>query len=230
MKQRRSIRSIITRASVFLLLGAIVNVALAWACVWLIVDLRGYVAHGFTRMERPDWYVTICRRAAAVRLYGFEPQPEQEDEWRAANLAPSILPGQPRWSRFNIPPRGEIERVVDDARGWPMVSLRTTYIAHTDSIDSVVWTSEWIGGIALPPQLPANSLNVWEVRALPLIPIWPNFAINTIIYAGILWLIVAAPGKVRRWRRIKRGLCSRCAYPVGQSQVCTECGRAVKTA
>jgi hypothetical protein len=53
------------------------------------------------------------------------------------------------------------------------------------------------------------------------------FTINTIFYAAILWLLFAAPGRVRRWRRIKRGLCPRCAYPQGASEVCTECGEEI---
>ena len=31
-----------------------------------------------------------------------------------------------------------------------------------------------------------------------------------------------------RDRRIKRGLCPACAYPVGTNDVCTECGKPVK--
>ena len=66
---------------------------------------------------------------------------------------------------------------------------------------------------------------------LPLRPIWPGFAINTLFYAAILrggWLLFAAPFAVRRRRRIKRGLCPACAYPIGTSEVCTECGKPVK--
>mgnify|MGYP003578232462 CR=1 FL=1 len=55
-------------------------------------------------------------------------------------------------------------------------------------------------------------------------PLWPGFAINTLFYAGILWVMFAAPFALRRRRRIKRGLCPACAYPVGESIVCTECG------
>jgi hypothetical protein len=62
---------------------------------------------------------------------------------------------------------------------------------------------------------------------LPLRPIWPGFAINTLFYAAILWLLFALPGALRRWRRIKRGLCPACAYPVGASDLCTECGKPV---
>jgi hypothetical protein len=32
---------------------------------------------------------------------------------------------------------------------------------------------------------------------------------------------------LRRHSRLKRGLCPACAYPVGESGVCTECGAAV---
>ena len=65
---------------------------------------------------------------------------------------------------------------------------------------------------------------------LPYQPIWPGFAINTMFYAAVLWLLFAAPlalRGVRRRRRIKRGLCVACAYPIGDSPVCTECGRPV---
>jgi hypothetical protein len=60
---------------------------------------------------------------------------------------------------------------------------------------------------------------------LPYRPIWPGFAINTVFYTAVLWLLFAAPFALRRRRRIKRGLCPKCAYPVGASEVCTECGK-----
>jgi hypothetical protein len=62
----------------------------------------------------------------------------------------------------------------------------------------------------------------------PCRPIWRGFAINTVFYAGVLWLLFAAPSALRRRRRIKRGLCPQCAYDlrgsVGGSQQCPECG------
>jgi hypothetical protein len=64
-----------------------------------------------------------------------------------------------------------------------------------------------------------------QPRLLSLRPIWPGFAINTFFYAGILWLLLTAPFALRRRRRIKRGLCPACAYPIGASSVCTECGQ-----
>ena len=66
---------------------------------------------------------------------------------------------------------------------------------------------------------------LWSVRdVVPIFPIPLGFAINTIFYAAILWLLFAVPGFVRRRIRIKRGLCQACGYPIGTSDVCTECG------
>jgi len=53
---------------------------------------------------------------------------------------------------------------------------------------------------------------------------FPGFAINTIFYAAILWMLFAGQRALRRKRRLKRGQCPACAYPVGSSAVCTECG------
>src|SRR5687767_7531158 len=107
------------------------------------------------------------------------------------------------------------------------------------------WMTEWRAGLPLHSVVGARSWKypgpetrdgVWLVRYpvfdgkktnalwLPYRPIWSGFAINTIFYAAILWMLFAAPFRVRRWRRIRRGLCPVCAYPIGQSPTCTECG------
>ncbi len=61
------------------------------------------------------------------------------------------------------------------------------------------------------------------VEPLPLRPIWPAFAVNTLFYAALLW----SPFALRRIIRVKRGLCPACGYPMGESAVCSECGKAL---
>src|SRR5688572_21137615 len=101
---------------------------------------------------------------------------------------------------------------------------------HFDVIKSrrVTWSPDISGiiietsGIQLPRNAPGN-----DPFALPLRLVYPGFAINMIFYAAILWvmwLLFAAPWALRRRRRIKRGLCPACAYPIGSNQLCTECG------
>ena len=62
---------------------------------------------------------------------------------------------------------------------------------------------------------------------LPLRPIWPAFALNTLFYAAIVFgasrLLIA----IRRSQRRRRNRCIRCAYPVSGLATCPECGTPV---
>ena len=61
----------------------------------------------------------------------------------------------------------------------------------------------------------AWALQLWGRQPIPDPPnIW-----------GQLWLLIPGPFALRRFLRTRRGLCPRCAYPVGESAVCSECGR-----
>jgi hypothetical protein len=105
--------------------------------------------------------------------------------------------------------------------GWPLRSVRGHDFAVND-----------------PRVLLNSNPSVWHQNMDVL---WPGFAINTIFYAAILWLPFAALGRFRRRRRIKRGLCPKCAYDLrgnphpgalpspaeGQGMLrCPECGTA----
>ena len=61
--------------------------------------------------------------------------------------------------------------------------------------------------------------------SLRLRPIWFAFAISTVFYGAVLWLLVQGPFALRRVLRRRRGLCPGCGYPVGESATCTECGK-----
>ena len=64
------------------------------------------------------------------------------------------------------------------------------------------------------------------LRSLPLQPLWPGFAVNTIFYAAILWLLTLGPFTARRMIRRKRGHCIKCGYDLrgDVSSGCPECG------
>jgi hypothetical protein len=67
-----------------------------------------------------------------------------------------------------------------------------------------------------------------DLKQIPFIPIWPGFAINTMFYAVILWVLFTGPFVLRRWRRIRRALCLKCGYDLRNrpidAAVCPECG------
>ncbi len=70
----------------------------------------------------------------------------------------------------------------------------------------------------------SKSTDISHQVILPWRPLWPGSIVNTIIYAAILWPLICRLFALRRLRRVKRGLCPKCAYPMGESVVCTECG------
>ena len=99
--------------------------------------------------------------------------------------------------------------------GWPLFTTQRS-LPDNEVLRRFAWTQT----IGRWPTIP----DLAESRIL-----WPGFAINTIFYAAMLWLLLAVPGFVRRRIRTRRGQCPACAYPIGTSNVCTECGAAVKS-
>ena len=98
--------------------------------------------------------------------------------------------------------------------GFPLTSVGGS--AHTLSR-----SIEWRSHNALQP---SSLLHAERHRYIPVRPTWPGFAVNTIFYGGLIWFLLVAPFALRRFLRRRRGLCPMCAYPLGDSPVCTECG------
>ncbi len=217
----------------FLLLGAIVNVAVAWVlAVTLNVFDGGETEGQWRQIRRPGeffWQGQSKHRTGGVWIAArfVRTSDDLEDDsgkYRGGDAVPS-------WSGFAQPTKefqtGESQAVWrwGDGRGWPLLCLWSETKRYNDKADHrdivpVQWgiktdLSEWGGG---------NPHNMGP-RVLPLRPICPGFAINTVFYAAILWLLFAAPFVLRRRRRIRRGLCPACGYRVGTSPVCTECGK-----
>ncbi|MCI0363871.1 MAG: hypothetical protein L0Y44_07615 [Phycisphaerales bacterium] len=69
--------------------------------------------------------------------------------------------------------------------------------------------------------------NGTEYRILPFGVLPLGFALNTVFYALIASIVAALFVVVRRVVRRHRDLCPACAYPVGESSTCTECGMVI---
>ena len=105
--------------------------------------------------------------------------------------------------------------------GWPCLAL-TGEVGGYDKGSGIVLKNKWFGGPVNRGGFPMTALGA---AVLPLLPVWPGFTVNTLFYAAILWLLTCGPFALRRFIRRRRGLCPACAYPVGESDVCTECGK-----
>ena len=134
---------------------------------------------------------------------------------------------------------------------WPspklLVGLGRNFGYEQCQVPSVRWPTEnnyWVGVVwqkragwpaytllseGWKDQITGAGGSSIEFRGLPLCPIWPGFALNTFFYAVVLWLVYYGLLAMRRLIRRRRGLRPKCAYPVGESAVCTECGKELAT-
>jgi hypothetical protein len=219
---------------VFLLAGALVNVGVAWIVAAAIEPDRALMtaepSRGLTAADHPRWKVTVGT-ALGSTLVGSsatrEPPPrgnlpanatQQEiDAWMRGQAVrePRDIVEVPSWSRAARPPTAgdyESPQLWEDARGWPMRSL-AAFVGEGGTFRAGLRIGGTAGALGFP-------------RGLPLKPLWPGFAANTVLYAAILWLLIPGPFALRRLIRRGRGRCPACGYDLKHAahESCPECG------
>ena len=186
-------------AAIFLLAGAVVNVAVAWSYA-----IDGWLPEG--------------RQAQTVQLIEAEAKQVFAD----------------RLVVVTEPTRGYEERSI--GRTFLVVCLDPQDLGdHHVQVLTTGWPCLALEGpwTLMNGRLKAGWLLItrWERRnsvvTFPLHPIWPGFAVNTLLYATFLWLLIPGPFVLRRFLRVRRGLCPACAYDLrhGEHDACPECGR-----
>ncbi len=202
----------------YLLLGAILNLGVAWGLVALhgrrTFEWRPFynprpgdpIAFFAIRNVGVEWVVGCGRPGTLVSRY-----PEQVRTYRA----------DPWWPAEAV--------TFDDgdcgvAAGWPFLSWsswRTSWFVERDQ-DHIARRQAVHWGIVLRD---TNKLGWQQLPAiLPLRPMWRGVALNIFFYGALSAAIVEGCVLLRRHRRAARGLCPGCAYPVGPTGICPECG------
>ena len=195
--------------AICLLLGAIVNVAVAWAlAIW-----TGSVTF--------DAQLTASLRRQRFEAEGRSDRLQQEGAWIDQALRGAGLD-------LVIVKREQPAEIVHLYRaGWPFRAMEgesrptTTEYAWAVPLSSVV---------TLRAELPSATdkvLTSTAARIVPLRPVWLGFLGNTVLYAVVAMGMIGCAWLVRRFLRLRRGLCPKCAYPMGESAGCTECGKAL---
>ena len=223
--------------ALFLLLGAILNVAVAWGCAtWSALKLVSRPLVGPPTEVDQRWWQQVVPAGAA---------PRADAVWRSRGFGCDSLMilGDRSGESFQEDPSGytlffSVNAKIDQATlvrsGWP-------------------WRGgageRWDLGISLGTSIPmvGHKVKTWRdadlqtsavsfdrltwlvgssFRLLPLRPIWPGFALNTLFYATILWPLIGGPFALRRVIRRKRGLCVSCGYDLRHADhnACPECG------
>ena len=205
--------------------GAIINLAVAWACCWwqkpvnrlgLVESIR--VSDEAKRMwadvfgesiflDRPEDMNKLDPATTPTSpIYGAMAFWLMENRWQSV--------GMERWWIFDmsrsIAPNVRIVRA-----GWPLFAFGCRIVNEPSSRAAA--RSAWERG-------------GFEVRSdnrrieFPWKPMWPGFAANTMLYSLVIVTTCLAARAFRRARRRRRGLCVECGYPVGVSEACSECG------
>lgn len=222
----------LSRIAAWLLVGAIVNVAVAWWLGWRVlyqpdslqITNKPMEPGEFVPQEVPNELVGPAGLSLSRwRQLGAEHVLIHKGSWMTRWADQPVIPLESLWPHWG-PLAGRDPREVYEsmnrtightARGWPMLSMWCAFEQGTHGPVQ--------GGIHLGHKQTPNTFIVTDL-VLPMRPIPLGFAVNTVVYGAAAWLAFALPLAWRRRRRIRRGWCPECAYPIGTSPVCTECG------
>lgn len=194
----------------YLAAGAVVNVVVAWGiAVW--VPVPGFT-HGSRGAEVPssmhmipsDWQP--CVRVEEARGIG-----------RTETCAFFGTAGTNSY-------KGAEFHIRHMQSGWPMRSMESW--GTLDLRGQQPWTVATHYGVRIPNVVPR--LGRYGPRFffnLPLRPDMPGFPVNTSLYAATLFFLIHALRRFRAGLLLRRRKCPTCAYPIGVSAKCTECGR-----
>jgi hypothetical protein len=115
--------------------------------------------------------------------------------------------------------------------GWPFRTA--SYTVWQRSVAAAGQGYELVDGkpYRLRPTIdlsPKEPHIIWGgCHILPTIPIWKGIILNSLFWSAIFASFFHGLHHLRHRHRIRRGRCPRCAYPMGTSPACTECGTAL---
>ena len=220
-----------------LALGLLINMLTAWACAMRAdpYDIRFYLLDQADPAVIDPAELDVLRAHPAATLFsddhlavGVERRIGLERRaattiryWEAMTTAMSQEWTGPEQGMFDLRIRA----------GWPLRALEGSR-TEPGSTPADRFRYRWLWRIGSMEANPyqRGQLPLIPRFLLPLKPLWPGFAINTLMYAALVWLLLFAPLALRRAVRRRRNRCECCGYPRGTSSVCSECGAALRDA
>jgi hypothetical protein len=221
---------VIRRSCIFLLLGVLTAIVIAWLFVFVTDPAYGRTFFFYVRDRDPlvgegiGNLDVMTLGAAGTDVYstsvastprGISPPPRAPEtyipSWARATMLP-FLGGRAPW-----PAPGAASDCWIVARGWPFRALWCTWRFRGTPATKLE------GGIPLPDW---NAAANWP-RALPFLPRWPGLILDFLFYALCWIVLVHLVVGFRRWRTPLPGHCPRCNYDLAgipEPAVCPECG------
>jgi len=196
-----------------LIAGAALNVAVAWAA-FLSKPGDGGMTHREPNRDDKEFF-----------FRGHRPDARFVPSEAVEHYGPTERGLIVKYTSVNG--SGAIPRASKSSVGWPLVALGHEQWVEMVGIDPKTGSGIW-KTVGERGQWKGVSLRGFDF--LPVLPVWPGFAINALFYAAVLWMMLFGPFVLRRRLRCRRGLCPTCAYPIGRSPLCTECGAPIPSA
>ena len=213
----------ITYLVFFILLGAIINVAVAWGCVYFPQKHKIRSERTVTTEERQFLFDRLIR-GESCRTPSWVTQ-----KWDINKV---------KWGDFEdegtvwvYTSTGYKEELLMTSISYEYETSSSTFFGGSSSIS--VGGSDRLDGFYISAGYPILAMSTFvcdipdkDNRFYPYDPIWPGFAINTLIYAVIVGILWSIPFTMRRIIRRKRGACLKCGYDLRHAdhKVCPECG------
>jgi len=213
----------ITRILTCLLLGAVINIAVAWTIAllpWLgqsvEIDAGSYEL-GISRIERPGtttWKVSlrILNQSMKARATRFV----------VSDSVLQLVPNQLIPEFFEAGTRELVWDVQDGpdtitSHGWPWRSL---YSIEPRSAGIIAMQRYF------PTRIDLASFDSADMLPVPIQPLWLGFIANTVFYWAIFIGMIVSRTGVRRLWRFERGCCPRCNFYLRHQfdAGCSECG------
>ncbi|MFO0857976.1 MAG: hypothetical protein U0640_11530 [Phycisphaerales bacterium] len=194
-----------------LLFGVLVTVIVSWA-----IPIRNYYGKLFFAssaealpnewpIDVPSNWPSAPNDASMTSRWGFELRYYEWTSYGTGTFDPST------------PEKRRQYAILIRRAGWPFRAMASVEKHESDfiaAIDSSSWT--WT--------VPGFRNRRLEKLQLPFKPLFPGFALNVLIIAGIPFVAVCMLKKRRFTRLARTRCCMKCAYPVGQLPTCPECG------
>lgn len=211
-------KPLLIRTLLLVIMGMIINSVLGWGTL----AVSQYFSTG------PTTPTTKLRRGSAItadeqlRWYEQRPVAFLDEATTAMHFShwgfeqTLLTADQPQASGWpDVFELGDFKRA-----GWPLRSFEGVSWRRVEKKVLVVQSRTGIISVA-------SLRNPSREIALPVHVMPVGFALNSLVFAAVLWILLVAPLKLRQRSRLQRGLCPACAYPIGESAVCTECGKQV---
>ncbi len=230
---------------VFLLLGAIVNVAVAWGCAaWMpLLFIPGGVQNYLVSQDEALWWarwvpngfisrpVVSSRDSTWVLRAAYVSAERADQSITLTTDATGLVTGI---TAAPAPNPVFFDHAMFIRSGWPLSSFQgARWIMGDGQRGQARLAAALEKSPALGSATMVNAVAYYratarggEYRIIPTAVVPIGFAANTLIYGVLLWLLALAPFTARRMIRHGRGHCLKCGYDLRGdfSAGCPECG------